>query len=143
VSPSLVIVESPAKARTLGRYLGTGYAVVASVGHVRDLPKNDLGIDVEHGFEPHYELLPAKRRVISDIRAAARDAEQILLATDPDREGEAIGWHLAELLRDTGKPIQRVLFHEITRRTSSTRSRRGASSTGWWATPSRRCCGRR
>ncbi len=116
MSESLVIVESPAKARTLGRYLGKGYHVVASVGHVRDLPKNDIGIDVEHGFEPHYEALPAKRKVIGEIRHAAERADRILLATDPDREGEAIGWHLAELLEGSGKPIERVLFHEITKR---------------------------
>ncbi len=113
---SLVIVESPAKARTLGRYLGKGYAVVASVGHVRDLPKNELGIDVEHGFEPIYQALPAKRKVIAEIQEAAGKAARVLLATDPDREGEAIGWHLAELLGGTGKPIERVLFHEITKR---------------------------
>lgn len=112
---TLVIVESPAKARTLGRYLGKGYAVMASVGHVRDLPRNDLGIDLAHGFAPHYLVMPAKRKVISEIRAAAERADEILLATDPDREGEAIGWHLAEILKETGKPISRVLFHEITR----------------------------
>ena len=115
VAESLVIVESPAKARTLGRYLGRGYSVVASVGHVRDLPKNDLGIDVEHGFEPIYQALPAKRKVIAEIQAAAERADRVLLATDPDREGEAIGWHLAELLKGVGKPVQRVLFHEITK----------------------------
>lgn len=113
---TLVIVESPAKARTLGRYLGKEFTVMASVGHVRDLPRNDLGIDLAHGFTPRYQVMPAKRKVISDIRAAAERAERILLATDPDREGEAIGWHLAEILRDAGKPISRVLFHEITRR---------------------------
>jgi DNA topoisomerase-1 len=113
---SLVIVESPAKARTLGRYLGKGYAVVASVGHVRDLPKNELGIDVEHGFEPIYQQLPGKRKVIAEIQHAARQAERVLVATDPDREGEAIGWHLAELLGGLGKPVERVLFHEITKR---------------------------
>jgi DNA topoisomerase I len=113
---SLVIVESPAKARTLGRYLGKGFAVVASVGHVRDLPKSDLGIDVEHGFEPIYEELPAKRKAIADIRAAAKRATHILIATDPDREGEAIGWHIAELLSGIGKPVERVLFHEITKK---------------------------
>ena len=116
MAESLVIVESPAKARTLGRYLGKGYQVVASVGHVRDLPKNDLGIDVEHGFEPVYQALPAKRRVIADIQAAARIADRVLLATDPDREGEAIGWHIAALLGEIGKPVERVLFHEITKR---------------------------
>ena len=112
----LVIVESPAKARTLNRYLGKGYTVVASVGHVRDLPKNEIGIDLEHGFEPHYETLPGKRRVVADIRKVAASAERIILATDPDREGEAIGWHLAELLADLDKPVERVLFHEITKR---------------------------
>jgi len=116
VAKSLIIVESPAKARTLGRYLGRDYAVVASVGHVRDLPKNELGIDVENGFEPRYQPLPAKRKVIGEIQSAAAKVEQVLIATDPDREGEAIGWHLAELLRGTGKPIARVLFHEITKR---------------------------
>jgi len=116
VDESLVIVESPAKARTLGRYLGKGYAVVASVGHVVDLPKNELGIDVEHGFEPVYRPLPAKRKVIAEIQQAAGKAVRVLIATDPDREGEAIGWHLATLLGGTGKPVERVLFHEITKR---------------------------
>jgi DNA topoisomerase-1 len=116
VEESLVIVESPAKARTLGRYLGKGYSVLASVGHVRDLPKNELGIDVEHGFEPIYQLLPAKRKVIAEIQQAARRAGRVLVATDPDREGEAIGWHLAELLGGVDKPVERVLFHEITKR---------------------------
>lgn len=116
MTESLVIVESPAKARTLGRYLGDGFRVVASVGHVRDLPKNELGIDVKAGFEPTYQSLPAKRKVIADIQAAARRAERVLVATDPDREGEAIGWHLAELLRGMEVPVERVLFHEITRR---------------------------
>lgn len=116
MSRALVIVESPAKARTLGKYLGKGFAVVASVGHVRDLPKNELGIDVERDFAPSYQVLPGKRKVIAEIRAAAERAERILLATDPDREGEAIGWHLAALLADLPAPIERVLFHEITRR---------------------------
>lgn len=116
MSGALVIVESPAKARTLGKYLGKGYSVVASVGHVRDLPKNELGIDVEKGFAPAYQVLPGKRKVIGEIRAAAQRAERILLATDPDREGEAIGWHVAALLADLELPIERVLFHEITRR---------------------------
>ncbi|HVN74981.1 MAG TPA: type I DNA topoisomerase, partial [Thermoanaerobaculaceae bacterium] len=96
--------------------LGRGYAVVASVGHVRDLPKNELGIDIEHGFEPMYQALPAKRKVIAEIQAAAKRASRVLLATDPDREGEAIGWHLAELLGAAGGPVERVLFHEITKR---------------------------
>jgi DNA topoisomerase-1 len=116
VNESLVIVESPAKARTLGRYLGKGFAVVASVGHVVDLPKNELGIDVEHGFEPVYLPLPAKRKVIAEIQHAAQAAARVLVATDPDREGEAIGWHLAGLLGESGKAVERVLFHEITKR---------------------------
>ncbi len=116
MAEALVIVESPAKARTLSRYLGKGYTVVASVGHVRDLPRHELGIDVAAGFVPEYRPLPAKRKVIADIQAAARRAARIVVATDPDREGEAIGWHLAALLADSGKPVERVLFHEITRR---------------------------
>ena len=116
VSKALLIVESPAKARTLGKYVGPGFAVLASVGHVRDLPKNELGIDVDKGFVPSYQVLPGKRKVIAEIRAAAGRAERILLATDPDREGEAIGWHLAALLADLEVPVERVLFHEITRR---------------------------
>ena len=112
----LVIVESPAKARTLGRYLGKEFTVVASVGHVRDLPKHELGIDVERGFEPQYEQLPSKRKVIGEIQRAAKKATRVLVATDPDREGEAIGWHLAELLEAVDSPIERVLFHEITKR---------------------------
>jgi len=115
VASTLLIVESPAKARTLVRYLGGSVQVLASVGHVRDLPKNQLGVDLEHGFEPRYEVLPGKRAVVSQLFKAAKEAEKILLATDPDREGEAIGWHIAELLRPTGKPCQRVLFHEITK----------------------------
>ncbi|MFZ5803348.1 MAG: type I DNA topoisomerase [Acidobacteriota bacterium] len=111
----LLIVESPAKARTLSRYLGKDFRVVASVGHVRDLPKNELGIDLEKGFEPRYEVLPGKRAVVAQLQKAAREAEKILLATDPDREGEAIGWHVAELLKGSQKPVERVLFHEITK----------------------------
>ena len=120
LTQSLVIVESPAKARTLGRYLGKGYTVVASVGHVRDLPKHELGIDVDHGFEPSYQLMPAKRKVIGEIRAAAGHADRILLATDPDREGEAISWHLEETLRDRkaikkDTEVSRVVFNAITK----------------------------
>lgn len=116
MSRTLVIVESPAKARTLSKYLGKGYSVVASVGHVRDLPKNELGIDVANGFAPNYQVLPAKRKIIADIRAAAQRASRIVLGTDPDREGEAIGWHIATLLADLEVPVERALFHEITRR---------------------------
>lgn len=111
---TLVVVESPAKVRTLVRYLGEDYKVMASVGHVRDLPKNELGIDLDKGLEPRYEVLPAKRSVVAQLRQAAQEVDRILLATDPDREGEAIGWHVAELLKSESKPCERVLFHELT-----------------------------
>ena len=112
MAESLVIVESPAKARTLSRYLGPDYEVVASVGHVRDLPRNDLGIDIEAGFEPDYQPMPAKRKVSGEIQAAAKRVDKILVATDPDREGEAISWHVLEVLRRRGvlkdKPVELV-----------------------------------
>ena len=119
----LVIVESPHKARTIGKYLGQGYRVRASVGHVRDLPERELGVDIEAGFEPRYVTIRGKGKVILELRREAETADEILLATDPDREGEAIAFHVAELLGyDAGKPrskasgrFRRVLFHEITR----------------------------
>ncbi|HTE52447.1 MAG TPA: type I DNA topoisomerase [Kofleriaceae bacterium] len=113
---SLVIVESPAKARTIKKYLGAGYTVKASVGHVKDLPKSRLGVDVANGFEPEYVVLRDKKKIISEIRAAAEAVEFVYLAPDPDREGEAIAWHIAEELRDINPNIQRVLFNEITRK---------------------------
>ncbi len=115
---SLVIVESPAKAKTINKYLGAHFEVRASMGHVRDLPKKTLGVDVEHGFEPHYEALPARKKILDELKAAARDADVIYLAADPDREGEAICWHLAEELGGgkNKKKIQRVVFNEITKR---------------------------
>jgi DNA topoisomerase-1 len=112
----LLIVESPAKAKTIGKYLGDGYTVVASVGHVRDLPKsNKKAIDIEHGFKPHYEVSPGKDSVLADIARLAKKADEILLATDPDREGEAIAWHIAEAVKFGKKPVRRVVFHEITK----------------------------
>ena len=111
----LVIVESPAKARTIGRFLGAKYAVKASVGHVRDLPSSRLGVDVENGFAPKY-LVPKKaRKVVKDLLEASKDAPTVYLATDPDREGEAIAWHLAEALKLTEDRYRRVVFHEITK----------------------------
>ena len=115
---SLVIVESPAKARTIGKYLGRGYRVKATIGHVRDLPQKKLGIDVDAGFEPQYVTIEGKEKTLSDIRQAARVSREVFLATDPDREGEAIAWHVAEQLKSRGKalvPMRRVLFHEVTR----------------------------
>lgn len=113
---SLVIVESPAKAKTIGKYLGRGYRVKATIGHVRDLPEKKIGIDIENGFEPEYVTIPGKEKTVSDLKSAAKDAREIFLATDPDREGEAIAWHVAsQVKRKNGPPIRRVLFHEITK----------------------------
>ena len=92
---ALIIVESPTKVKTLRKFLGAGYDVRASVGHVKDLPKNTLGIDTENGFEPTYTVMESKKKVIAELKKAASKAEQILLAPDPDREGEAIAWHIA------------------------------------------------
>ncbi len=110
----LLIVESPAKAKTISKYLDGKYTVKASVGHIRDLPKNNKkAIDIEAGFVPHYEISPGKEKVVSEIRELARKADEVILATDPDREGEAIAWHIAQA---TGlKNAQRVVFHEITK----------------------------
>ena len=117
VGDRLVIVESPAKARTVGKFLGAGYRVRASVGHIRDLPERQMGVDIEHDFRPHYVLLAKKRDVVKELRQDAARAPAVFLATDPDREGEAIAWHLVAALDDAlaDKPVQRVEFHEITR----------------------------
>src|SRR5437867_4435021 len=112
---SLVIVESPAKAKTIGKYLGKGYTVKASVGHIKDLPKSKLGVDVDNGFIPDYGVIPGKEKVVKELRAAAKGANPIYLAADPDREGEAICQHLAEELKGKGRTIYRVLFNEITK----------------------------
>lgn len=114
----LLIVESPAKAKTIGKYIGKDYEVVASVGHVRDLPKsNKKAIDIEGGFVPHYEISKGKEKVVTDIQRLAKKANEVLLATDPDREGEAIAWHIAELIKGVidKKDIHRVTYHEITK----------------------------
>ena len=113
---SLVIVESPAKAKTIGKYLGRAYRVRATIGHVRDLPQKKMGIDIENGFEPEYVTIPGKEKTVAELKKAARDSRQIFLATDPDREGEAIAWHVAQQIKSkNGAPVRRVLFHEITR----------------------------
>jgi DNA topoisomerase-1 len=111
---SLVIVESPAKANTINKYLGKDYVVKASLGHVKDLPKSKLGVDLEHDFEPVYDVIPGKEKVIKDLRAAAKSADRILLAADPDREGEAICQHLKEILDGNKAEVYRVMFNEIT-----------------------------
>ena len=98
---SLVIVESPAKARTINRYLGKDFSVKASMGHVRDLPKKQLGVDLKNRFQPTYELIPGKEKIVKALRSAARGVDSVYIATDPDREGEAIGWHLSEALSES------------------------------------------
>ncbi len=113
VAKNLLIVESPAKAKTIKRYLGSGFQVAPSVGHVMDLPKNKLGVDLEHDFLPEYEIIKGKNKVIEAIKKAARESENIYLATDPDREGEAIAWHVAEQIGNNRR-LHRVLLHEIT-----------------------------
>ncbi|HEX9091683.1 MAG TPA: DNA topoisomerase, partial [Anaerolineales bacterium] len=110
----LVIVESPAKARTVGRFLGKGFTVKASVGHVRDLLHSQLSVDVEHDFAPKYRVPNEKRPVVKEIQALAKTHAEIFLATDPDREGEAIAWHLLESAKIEPKRTKRVVFHEIT-----------------------------
>ena len=110
----LVILESPAKVKTIKKFLGSSYVVVASNGHVRDLPKSTLGIDVEHDFEPKYITIRGKGDVLAKLRKEVKKAEKIYLATDPDREGEAISWHLAYLLGIDPSSNCRIVFNEIT-----------------------------
>jgi DNA topoisomerase-1 len=123
----LVIVESPAKAKTLGRFLGNRYRVEASYGHIRDLPESAadvpkeikakewgrLGVNVEHDFTPYYVVPEEKRKQVAHLKAAVKEASELLLATDPDREGESISWHLREVLQPK-IPVRRIVFHEIT-----------------------------
>ena len=166
----LVIVESPAKAKILGRFLGNKYRVEASYGHVRDLPESAsevpkeikdkewgrLGVDVDQDFTPYYVIPADKRKQVALLKTAIKDASELLLATDPDREGESIGWHLREILKPK-VPVRRIVFHEITEeavkealknpstwtRTWCARRRAGAFSTASTATPFRRCSGRK
>lgn len=112
---NLVIVESPAKAKTIKKFLGSNYEVIASNGHVRDLPKSTLGIDVEHGYEPHYITIRGKGDILAKLRKEVKKAGKVYLATDPDREGEAISWHLSQALKLEDKAIHRITFNEITK----------------------------
>ena len=114
--PKLVILESPAKAKTIGKYLGRGYKVTASMGHVRDLPASTLGIDVENGYTPKYITIKGKQKLVKELKAEAKKCDGVLLATDPDREGEAISWHLQHLLELPEDKAQRVTFNEITKK---------------------------
>ncbi len=116
MAKTLVVVESPAKAKTINKYLGNNYVVLASMGHVRDLPKNKLGVDVDEGFRPDYVVIPDRAKVIKELKAAAKSASEIFVATDPDREGEAIGWHLAEELGTKKRKVRRLMFNEITKK---------------------------
>jgi DNA topoisomerase-1 len=117
MAKALVVVESPAKAKTINKYLGRDYKVVASMGHVRDLPKSKLGVDVDDGFEPSYEVIASRKKVLRELKDEAKKASEIFVATDPDREGEAIGWHLAEELGGSNrKKIRRLMFNEITKK---------------------------
>lgn len=111
----LVIVESPAKAKTIKKYLGPGFEVIASMGHIRDLPKTLLGVDVDHGFKPRYVDIPGKTALIRQLKSMAAESDGVILATDPDREGEAISWHLAQILKVDMGDNNRVTFNEITK----------------------------
>ena len=113
---NLVIVESPSKAKTIGKYLGPDYLVKASMGHLRDLPKSKMGVDLEHDFKPDYIPVRGKEELIKELRTAANEVQTVYLATDPDREGEAISWHLKELLNLSDEKAHRVTFNEITQR---------------------------
>ena len=153
----LVIVESPAKAKTIGKYLGDDYEVTASMGHIRDLPASQLGIDVEHGYAPQYISIKGKEKLIKELKSKAKHADGVLLATDPDREGEAISWHLANILGLDPHEPNRVTFDEITKKgvkegmahpapstkICSTHSRPAVCWTVWWATSSARSSGAR
>ena len=110
----LVIVESPSKAKTIGKYLGSEYTVKASMGHLRDLPKSTMGVDLEHDFTPKYIPVSGKESLIKELKEASAKADVVYLATDPDREGEAISWHLKELLNLSDEKARRVTFNEIT-----------------------------
>jgi len=112
---SLVVVESPTKMKTLSKYLGKDYVIKATYGHIKDLPKSTLGVDVEEGFKPHFHILKGKSKVVDEIKKAGKDAERILIGSDPDREGEAIAFHVAEVIGNADR-IERVLFHEITKK---------------------------
>ena len=162
MAKNLLIVESPAKAKTINKYLGKDFTVLASYGHVRDLVPKEGAVDPDNGFAMRYELIEKNEKHVDAIAKAAKGADAMFLATDPDREGEAISWHIAEILKERGllkgKTLQRVVFTEITPRaireamaqparrspaTWSMRSRRGARSTTWSASTCRRCCGAR
>ena len=116
MAKALVVVESPAKAKTINKYLGRDYKVIASMGHIRDLPKSKLGVDVDNDFAETYESLASRKKVIKELKDAAKDATDIYVATDPDREGEAIGWHITQELAGKKRKFHRLTFNEITKK---------------------------
>src|SRR5262245_18137018 len=115
MSKNLVIVESPAKAKTIAKYLGKDFIVKSSFGHVRDLPKKGISVDIEHNFKHTYEVSPDKTKTVRELKAAAKTAQTVWLASDEDREGEAIAWHLTEVLELKADKTKRIVFHEITK----------------------------
>ena len=116
MSKDLIIVESPAKVKTISKFLGKDYMVEASVGHIRDLPKKTLGVDEESGFQPEYEIIYGKKKVVNKLKQSAAKSGRVFLAPDPDREGEAIAWHIAEEIKSKNSNIHRIQFNEITSR---------------------------
>ena len=113
-SRSLEIVESPTKQKTIAKFLGPGYTIMATLGHIRDLPSRSLGVDEHNGFEPQYVVLPKAKKVVPSLKEAVKNADEVFLATDFDREGEAIAWHVAEVLNVPPERLFRITFHEIT-----------------------------
>src|SRR5436305_7490424 len=116
MAKALVVVESPAKAKTINKYLGRDYTVIASMGHIRDLPKSKLGVDVDNDFAEQYDSIESRKKVLKELKDAAKDATDIYGATDPDREGEAIGWHLIQELKGKKRKFHRLTFNEITKK---------------------------
>lgn len=115
MSKNLVIVESPAKAKTIEKYLGRDFTVKSSIGHIRGLPSKNGSVDVDHDFAPKFEVNADKKKVITELRKAVKEADHVWLASDEDREGEAIAWHLAEVLKLNPSETKRIVFHEITK----------------------------
>ena len=116
MSKGLIIVESPAKVKTIQKFVGEDYLVKASLGHIKDLPEGELGVDLEKDFQPEYVSIPGKAKVLRELKKASKGVKNIYLGPDPDREGEAIAWHIAEEIGDEDKTIYRVLFNEITQK---------------------------
>jgi len=154
MSKNLVIVESPAKAKTIEKFLGPDYIVKSSIGHIRDMPKKDMGIDLNNNFLPTYEISSDKKKVVSDLKKSVKAAEKVYLATDEDREGEAIAWHLQQAL-SLAEDTPRIVFHEITKGAITdaitnprkintdlvTHSKQDALLTDWLGLKFLQCCG--